>query len=342
MGLSRAGTWLGLVAVLPGLGCAKGSGLDSTSSDFGFTSAATAASTTVGSTNATTDAESSASSSETTAEGGPESGEGCGDGVLAAPEACDGDDLGGESCASQGFSGGQLGCANDCTFDLAGCSDACGNGAIDPGELCDGAVPDDIDCVSQGFAGGELSCASDCVLDSSACTTASCGDGMLQNGEGCDCGGMPCSADQLGGQSCTGLPAPAGGGNYGGGTLGCTAACAFDEAGCFYCGNGVVDGTEACDGGALAGASCISLGFDAGTLSCSASCAFATAACVDYVCGNGSCEPGEDTCSCPSDCPNDLNACDAPCECGGNGGSNACYCDELCAGYGDCCPINPC
>jgi hypothetical protein len=324
------------VAVLLGLGCAKGTGLDSTGDAFGFTSAATA-STTVGSTNATM---TSGSSSDTTAEGGPESGEGCGDGVVAAPEACDGEDLGDESCVTQGFSGGQLACANDCSFDLAGCSDDCGNGMIDPGEVCDDVVPDDIDCVSEGFAGGELTCASDCVLDSSACTMASCGDGTLQRGETCDCGGAACSPAQLGAQTCAGLPAPVGGVNYGGGTLGCSAACAFDEAGCFYCGNGVIDAMEACDGAALAGASCVSQGFDAGTLSCSATCTFATAGCVDYVCGNGSCEPGEDSCGCPSDCPSDPNSCDIPCECGGNGGN--CYCDAACVEIGDCCANGPC
>ena len=35
----------------------------------------------------------------------------CGDGVKQASEACDGNDLGGQSCGSQGFDGGSLSCS---------------------------------------------------------------------------------------------------------------------------------------------------------------------------------------------------------------------------------------
>jgi len=43
--------------------------------------------------------------------------------VIEGAEACDGADLGGETCMSQGFMFGQLGCAIDCTLDLSMCSD---------------------------------------------------------------------------------------------------------------------------------------------------------------------------------------------------------------------------
>ena len=54
-------------------------------------------------------------------------------------------------------------------------------------------------------------------------------------------------------------------------TIGCAGA---------YCGNGVKDGTEVCDGTDLGGATCASLGYDSGTLTCRANCAgFITMGC---------------------------------------------------------------
>jgi HEAT repeat protein len=51
------------------------------------------------------------------------------------------------------------------------------------------------------------------------------------------------------------------------------------------CGNGVIDGTEECDGSAFGGATCSSEGFDGGTLTCTPSCLIETASCTD--CGDG-------------------------------------------------------
>ena len=46
----------------------------------------------------------------------------CGDGgVFATSEACDGTLLGGESCASIGFTGGSLACTSNCDFDTTDC-----------------------------------------------------------------------------------------------------------------------------------------------------------------------------------------------------------------------------
>ncbi|MCY1010889.1 hypothetical protein OV079_36055 [Nannocystis pusilla] len=60
----------------------------------------------------------------------------CGDGILDPGELCDGDQIGGESCESQGFDGGELGCLDSCEFDTQNCS-ACGDGKVDAGEGCD-------------------------------------------------------------------------------------------------------------------------------------------------------------------------------------------------------------
>lgn len=47
----------------------------------------------------------------------------CGDGVRSANEACDGADLGGNTCVGLGFNGGSLGCSASCTLDTAQCTD---------------------------------------------------------------------------------------------------------------------------------------------------------------------------------------------------------------------------
>lgn len=47
----------------------------------------------------------------------------CGNGVVEGDEVCDGDDLGGEACEELGmFDGGELACAEDCTFDTSACA----------------------------------------------------------------------------------------------------------------------------------------------------------------------------------------------------------------------------
>jgi hypothetical protein len=57
----------------------------------------------------------------------------CGNGTLEAGEVCDGEDLGGESCQSQGFDAGTLICSDDCQgFDTSQCTQGgsgCGDGA---------------------------------------------------------------------------------------------------------------------------------------------------------------------------------------------------------------------
>lgn len=46
----------------------------------------------------------------------------CGNNVKDGSEVCDGTDLGGQTCSSQGFSGGTLACASTCgSFDTSGC-----------------------------------------------------------------------------------------------------------------------------------------------------------------------------------------------------------------------------
>ena len=52
----------------------------------------------------------------------------CGNGIIEADEQCDGTNLGGSSCVSLGYSGGNLSCNGSCRFDTAACTedDGCG------------------------------------------------------------------------------------------------------------------------------------------------------------------------------------------------------------------------
>lgn len=64
-----------------------------------------------------------------------------------------------------------------------------------------------------------------------------------------------------------------------------------------FCGNGTVDGTEACDGGALGGATCATLGFASGTLACTGACTLDPSGCTPArppdLCGNNGIDAGE-------------------------------------------------
>ena len=53
---------------------------------------------------------------------------GCGDGVIQSGEECDGSNLNGKSCLTQGFSGGTLSCNSNCTFNTSSCTSGGGGG----------------------------------------------------------------------------------------------------------------------------------------------------------------------------------------------------------------------
>ena len=162
----------------------------------------------------------SSSSDASSSESSSESGDLCGNDVIDPGETCDGSDLGGADCVSQGFDGGTLGCAADCSaLDESACTMAdCGNGAIEGRELCDGADLGGADCVSEGFDGGTLGCSPNCsVYNFAGC--ANCGDNNQGGNEACD-------GIDFNGESCMTQ-------GFQGGTLSCSADCTtIDTSNC--------------------------------------------------------------------------------------------------------------
>ena len=205
----------------------------------------------------------------------------CGDYVIKAPEVCDGANLGGETCQTQGFDAGALSCNATCNgFDTAGCSIICGNGIRSGNELCDWPDLAGETCTNFGFDGGELSCNATCDgFDTQGCSVI-CGNGIRSGNELCD-------GPDLTGRTCMDL-------GFDGGALSCNATCnGFDTAGCsVICGNGIRSGDELCDGSDLGEQTCKTRGFGSGTLTCNGTCdGIITTGCSP--CGNDHIDPGE-------------------------------------------------
>jgi hypothetical protein len=151
----------------------------------------------------------------------------------------------------------------------------CGDGERTGIEQCDGADLGKATCSSLGYygqAGAGLACKPDCTFDESACT-GKCGDGVINGPSGAE----RCDGKDLGGADCQTL------GYYAAAGLACSASCTFDLTACKgTCGDGVVDGTEACDGAPPAGKSCVDYGFDRGLLACSNLCGPALEGCRSF------------------------------------------------------------
>lgn len=152
----------------------------------------------------------------------------CGDGVIGGAEVCDGTALAGQDCVSQGFTGGTLACAGDCSgFDTSGCtdvpSDCC---AAHAGVGCTDAACEASVCALDAFCcatSWDAQCAGEAAGDPACvagCTAGgTCGDDLIDGGETCD-------GTDLAGESCTTL-------GFTGGTLGCLGDCSdFDTSNC--------------------------------------------------------------------------------------------------------------
>jgi hypothetical protein len=204
----------------------------------------------------------------------------CGDGVISGAEICEPGVLAGQTCGSQGFDGGVLGCLADCSgFDTSACTD-CGDGLVEGNEQCDGNNLAGSSCQSLGFpGGGTLTCTNTCQFNTAQCSNEFCGDGIRNANEQCDCGnqGVNCTNAQLGNQNCQTQ-------GFDGGALSCFSPnnCMYNTSGCYSCGDGVINPGESCDGNNLGGQTCVGLGFPGGgTLACNQQCGFDVAQCIN-------------------------------------------------------------
>jgi fibro-slime domain-containing protein len=204
----------------------------------------------------------------------------CGDGILGATEACD-----------DGNTASNDGCAGNCASVDSGyecrvpgrlCIPACGDSKKLGGEGCDdGNTMDGDGCsvvcqiepgaVCNGPAGGK-----------STCSAAICGNGIKEGPEGCDCG----TDNAMFPADCKGPN-----GLFFGDATGCSKTCT-KEPSCrssagvtqaceIKCGNGNVEGTEACDDGNLSAGD-----------GCSATCTLESG----FMCTNAA-RPDTETCS---------------------------------------------
>jgi hypothetical protein len=267
----------------------------------------------------------------------------CGNGVLDAGEQCDGADLGGATCAGEGFAGGALSCASNCTLDTSGCTN-CGNGVRDSGEVCDGGDLGGATCGDQGCTGGgALACNATCSgYDESACLGC-----PLCNENGV------CEA----GEDCEGCPGDCAGGTTSGAVCGNGVCEAANGESCVTCPsdcNGVQNGKPS-------GRYCCGDGSGSGWIPCSdALCSAGGRTCTttpsepgSYCCGDGQCEAPEGCGSCGIDCASPAEECTngvdddcngrvdcaddvcsalPACQCGGSGAA--------CTSASDCCSAN--
>ncbi|MBI5509768.1 MAG: hypothetical protein HY903_13520 [Deltaproteobacteria bacterium] len=220
----------------------------------------------------------------------------CDDGAIDPGEECDGTALGGKTCAALGYTGGPLACSPVCRFDTRAC---CGDGVRGGTEQCDGADLGGLTCTDLGQS-GTLSCSTGCTFQ--GCTGGTCGNGSLEtaSGEQCDPGVPPEPATDVfpaEKDTCAKVLTVAAAGS-----LACTSGCAIDTSGCTFCGDGVGNGSEACDGNDFDPATpgvqntppACSAG--AGRVTCSAACALDYSGCAGCLdcrdCNNQACVSG--------------------------------------------------
>lgn len=213
----------------------------------------------------------------------------CNDGKRTGTEACDTQDFGMATCATEAGPGyaGNLRCRADCTVDASKCTACNLDNVKDPGEECDGTDLGGAVCgAGTGTGTATPLCTNACKLDNTPCEAPpTCVENGIREGA------EPCDGTDFGGATCASVTGDA----TSGGALTCTAGCVIDSsrcapacppapAACETCNrNGVLDPGETCDGTAFAD-TCVSLGYSTGTLKCDADCRLDASECAAIVC----------------------------------------------------------
>jgi len=225
----------------------------------------------------------------------------CGDGEIKGLEVCDGLNIGDATCSVVQKYTGTPGCASDCTgFTVGSCVGSCGDGVLQKdSEVCDGDATETT-CQDLGYHGGTLGC-DQCQSFVTTTCEGWCGDGTVNGDELCDGG-------NFNDQNCESYLYHDGAGALACGQAASTAqddpqplsgCLAIDTEGCKangWCGDGVINGEEDCDG-TLTGVSCTSFGYLSGEVACKqedasatplpfGNCTYDFSNCADF-CGDG-------------------------------------------------------
>lgn len=118
-----------------------------------------------------------------------DSGVVCGNGVREATEACDGTDLGPNSCTALGFGAGALRCDGQCRYDTSDCAPkaATCRAPAAPFSLSDACLQDMCDCDRDEFSTCDSSCWAKVACRVATCNNApthrECADGCPNSTE---------------------------------------------------------------------------------------------------------------------------------------------------------------
>jgi hypothetical protein len=163
----------------------------------------------------------------------------CGDGTINGIEECETGKLNGQTCISQGFAGGELGCypagrVYACTFDTTLCTSSgseCTESTLGASDYCqiNKCGQCDVgegDCDTDGECKAGLKCVQRSGTD--YCEKAdSCGNGFVEGGEQCDGNLKGVSGQGLDLENCQKR-------GYDSGELKCTSTCQYDESNCEF------------------------------------------------------------------------------------------------------------
>lgn len=221
----------------------------------------------------------------------------CGDGLIQGLfEQCDGTNLGGQTCITNGWHGGQLLCSSDCAsldFSICEAVGRCGDGQVQSayGEVCDLDNLSGHTCETRGYYGGQLGCNLDCRgFNESACA-GRCGDGLIQ-----DQYQEVCDGANVNGVTCASL------GYHGDAQPLCAADCkSVSLSPCVAagrCGDGHIQSGygEVCDGINLSAQTCQTRGFHEGDLSCNDHCLTFNETLCAGRCGDGTIQAAYEQC----------------------------------------------